>query len=117
LFHGLWVAHELRTTRCLIQTQNVESVDSRLLRASVANDAKRCRYKFLRYCPQGFADQKYINWERGYKRTANQHWQEILAQEEHRALTRRGEAMEVAACAVRIESHSNLRFSFEKMAM
>jgi hypothetical protein len=47
---------------------------------------KRCRNKFLRYFPQGFTDQKYIDWERGYKWTAHQRWQEILGQEEHRAL-------------------------------
>jgi hypothetical protein len=117
LFDGLRAAHELRTTRCLIQTQYVESLDSLPLRAPVANGAKRCRYKFLRYCPQGFTDQKYIDWERGYKWTAHQRWQEILGQEEHRALIRRGEAMEVAACAVRIESRTNLLFSFEKMAL
>jgi hypothetical protein len=81
------------------------------------NGAKRCRNKFLRYFPQGFTDQKYIDWERGYKWTAHQRWQEILGQEEHRALIRRGEAMEVAARAVRIESRTNLLFSFEKMAL
>jgi hypothetical protein len=86
LFDGLRAAHELRTTRCLIQTQYVESLDSRPLRAPVANGAKRCRNKFLRYFPQGFRDQKYIDWGRGYKWTAHQRWQEILGQEEHRAL-------------------------------
>jgi hypothetical protein len=117
LLHGLRAAHVLRTTRCLIQTQNVESLDSGPLRAPVANAAKRCRNKFLGYFPQSFADQKYIDWERGYKWTAHQRWQEILGQEDHRALIRRGEAMEVAACAVRIESGINLLFSFEKMAL
>jgi hypothetical protein len=86
LFHGLRAAHELRTAWCLIQTQYVGSLDSSPLRAPVANGAKRCRNKFLRYFPQGFADHKYIDWERGYKWTAHQHWQEILGQEEHRAL-------------------------------
>jgi hypothetical protein len=78
---------------------------------------KRCRNKFLRYFPGGFEDQKYIDWERGYKWTAHQRWQEILGQEEHRALIRRGQGMEVAARAVRIESRTNLFFSFEKMAV
>jgi hypothetical protein len=36
--------------------------------------------------------------------TAHQRWQGIPSQEEHRALIRRGQAMEVAARAVRIES-------------
>jgi hypothetical protein len=115
--HGLRATHELRTTRCRIQTQTVESLGSRQFREPVANGAKRCRNKFLRYFPSGFADQKYIDWERGHKWTAHQRWQEILGQEEHRALIRRGEFMEVAARAVRIESRTNLPFSFEKMAL
>jgi len=118
LFHGLRAAHELRTTRCLIQTQKVESLRSIHLREPLANHRpKQCRDKFPRYFPQGFTDQKYIDWERGYKWAAHQSWQEILGQEEHRALIRRGGAMEVAARAVRIESRTNLLFSFKKMAL
>jgi hypothetical protein len=75
------------------------------------------RNKFLRYFPGGFTDQKYIDWERGYKWAAHQRWQEILGQEEYRALIRRGESIEIAARAVRIESRTNLLFSFEKMAL
>jgi hypothetical protein len=59
----------------------------------------------------GFADQKYIDWQRGYKWNAHQRWQEILSQEEHRALIRRGEAMEVAARAVKIESRTNVQMA------
>jgi hypothetical protein len=117
LVHGLPATQELKTTRCRIQTQTVESLGSRQLREPVAHGAKRCRNKFLRYFPGGFADQKYIDRERGYKWTAHQRWQEILGQEEHRALICRGEFMEVAARAVRIESRTNLLFSFEKIAL
>jgi hypothetical protein len=39
------------------------------------------------------------------------------SQEEHRALIRRGQAMEVAARAVRIQSRTNILFSFEKVAV
>ncbi len=85
LFHGRW-PHALRTTRCLIQTQNVQSLGSGQFREPLANGPQRCRSKFLRYFPGGFRDQKYIGWERGYKWTAHQRWQEILGQEEHRAL-------------------------------
>ena len=28
----------------------------------------RCRRKFLRFFPKGFYDEKYLDWERGYKR-------------------------------------------------
>jgi hypothetical protein len=113
LFH--WVTHAFKTTRCLIQTQNVEILrSSQLRREAVANSAKRCRNNFLRYFPQGFADPKYLDWERGYKWTAHQPWQEVLGQEEHRALIRRGGAAEAAARVMKIESRTNLLFSFEK---
>ena len=29
--------------------------------------ARRCREKFLRFFPDGFQDQTYLDWERGYK--------------------------------------------------
>ena len=109
--------HELRATRCLIQTQNVESFRSSQFREPLANGPKRCRDKFLRYFPGGFADQKYIDWKRGYKWTGHERWQEILGQEEHRALIRLGQGLELAARAVKIESRTNLLFSFGKMAL
>jgi hypothetical protein len=79
--------------------------------------ARRCRAKFLRDFPKGFYDQKYLDWERGYKWEAHQRWTEQLGHDEHRALIRRGGFAEVAARAVRIESRTNLLFSFEKMAL
>lgn len=77
----------------------------------------RCRRKFLRYFPEGFYDDKYIHWERGYKWEAHEKWYEVLGRAEHRKLLRDGEFAEVAARAVRIESRTNLLFSFEKMAL
>ena len=100
-----------------IQFQNVESSLRSQFGEPLANLPKRCRKKFLRYFQGGFGDQKYIEWERDYKWTAHERWHEILGQEEHRALIRRGQALEVAARAVRIESRTNLLFSFEKMAL
>ncbi|MBV9957214.1 MAG: hypothetical protein JO360_02280 [Acidobacteria bacterium] len=79
--------------------------------------AARCRRKFLHYFPGGFTDETYIAWERGYKWEAHEGWQATLDRTEHRALLRRGEFAEVAARAVRLESRTNLLFSFEKMAL
>ncbi len=79
--------------------------------------AKRCRDKFLRFFPGGFHDETYIEWERGYKWKAHQQWQETLDRKQYQALMRRGEFDEIAARAVRIESRTNLLFSFEKMAL
>jgi hypothetical protein len=79
--------------------------------------AARARRKFLRFFPGGFADETYVDWERGYKWAAHERWQESLERATFRALLE-GEAYdEIAAAAVRIESRTNLLFSFEKMAL
>ena len=80
-------------------------------------DAARCRRKFLRYFPGGFRDETFVAWERGYKWEAHERWNEALGEDAYRALLRAGEFAEIAARAVRIESRTNLLFSFEKMAL
>jgi hypothetical protein len=92
------------------------SSKSRTSRGSSAG-ARKCRSKFLHYFPGGFRDETYIAWERGYKWEAHEAWNETLNQAEYRALLRRGEFAEIAARAVRLESKTNLLFSFEKMAL
>lgn len=79
--------------------------------------AAKCRRKFLRFFPKGFYDEKYIDWERGYKWDAHVRWEETLGREAHRALIAEGDYSEVARRAVGIESRTNLLFSFEKMAL
>lgn len=79
--------------------------------------AKRCRKKFLHYFPKGFQDPKYDAWERGYKQAAHEQWLEVLAPGAFEALLRHRRFSEIAAHAVRIESRTNLLFSFEKMAL
>lgn len=79
--------------------------------------ALRCRRKFLRVFRGGFQDEQYIAWERGYKQQANEQWHELLGRGQHLVLLRKGDFAEVAARAVRIESRTNLLFSFEKMAL
>ena len=79
--------------------------------------AARCRRKFLRAFPGGFSDETYLDWERGYKWTAHQRWRDQLGPQELAGLVGAGEYAEVAARAVRIESGTNLLFSFEKMAL
>lgn len=79
--------------------------------------AWRCRKKFLRFFPDGFRDPKYDAWERGYKAEAHAAWEEVLNQRVYRELLRAGKFSEIAARAVRIESRTNLLFSFEKMAL
>lgn len=82
-----------------------------------STQAARCRKKFLHYFPGGFTDETYIAWERGYKWEAHEAWSETLNQALYRSLLRKGEFAEIAARAVRLESKTNLLFSFEKMAL
>src|SRR5256885_8704139 len=79
--------------------------------------ALRCRREFLRFFRGGFADETYIDWERGYKWQAHERWTEHLGSDAYRTLLDRGRYAEVAEHAVRIESRTNLLFSFEKMAL
>lgn len=79
--------------------------------------AVKCRRKFLRFFPKGFYDEKYINWERGYKWNAHEQWEEALNHTAFRSLLREEKFAEICAFAVRTESRTNLLFSFEKMAL
>jgi hypothetical protein len=93
---------------------------SRLERKSqVSPGALRCRRKFLRFFPEGFYDQGYLETERDYKWQSHLRWRESLDEEEFGALLRAGRHDEIAARAVRIEQRSrySMLFSFEKMAL
>jgi hypothetical protein len=79
--------------------------------------AAGCRRKFLRFFPKGFRDETYLAWERDYKWKAHEQWHEALNRDAFRSLLRKKEFAEIAARAVRIESRTNLLFSFEKMAL
>lgn len=85
--------------------------------ATSSAGAIRCRRKFLRHFPGGFADETYLAWERDYKWHAHLAWNEQLSRAEHASLMRSGAFAEIARRAVRIESRTNLLFSFEKMAL
>ena len=79
--------------------------------------AARARRKFLKFFPGGFADETYIDWERDYKWAAHERWQETLEPSAYRKTARDEAFEEIAGTAVRIESRTNLLFSFEKMAL
>jgi hypothetical protein len=79
--------------------------------------AQRCRRRFLRFFPEGFADETYLDWERNYKAQAHERWQIELNRPSFRALLRADDVAELATRAIRIESRTNLLFSFEKMAL
>ena len=83
----------------------------------ISENAVRCREKFLRFFPNGFADEKYVAWERGYKWQAHEKWNAQLNRAEYESLLEKGEFSEIAGRAVKIESPTNLIFSFEKLAL
>lgn len=83
----------------------------------VNQSRNNCRKKFLFYFKKGFDTPKYHDWERGYKWEAHVLWMEMLNRKEYKRLLDEGEFIEIANRAARIESKTNLLFSFEKMAL
>jgi hypothetical protein len=83
----------------------------------VSPGSMRCRRKFLRVFPGGFRDEIYHAWERDYKWAAHERWEALLGKDKFAALLRKRDYAEIANAAVRIESRTNLLFSFEKMAL
>lgn len=86
-------------------------------RMGISVSALRCRRKFLRFFPNGFRDPGYYDWERGYKWEAHLQWKETLDRATLGVLLGEDKFSEIATRAVRIESRTNLLFSFEKMAI
>ena len=79
--------------------------------------ARKCRRKFLRFFPDGFNDETYLDWERGYKWGAHERWALSLGKPTFRSLLDAGDHEHIAKLAVSTESRTNLLFSFEKMAL
>lgn len=79
--------------------------------------ALRARRKFLRIFPKGFRDPDYVHLERAYKWSAHVAWNNTLSRKQFANMLRGHDYMRIAAEAVRIESRTNLLFSFEKMAL
>lgn len=83
----------------------------------VTKSRKRCLKKFLFYFRKGYSDLKYISWERQYKETAHEQFREQLNKKAFQALLKEQAYETIAQIAVKIESRTNLLFSFEKMAL
>jgi hypothetical protein len=80
-------------------------------------ESLRCRKKFLRFFPKGFSDQKYWDWERGYKWSAHERWNELLSKNEFTRLVNEEKFDDIGQRALRTLSGTNLLFSFESMAL
>jgi hypothetical protein len=81
------------------------------------DNVKRSLKKFIKFFKKGFYDETYLEWERNYKWNAHLTWKEELNRKEFERLLKEGDYEEIAKRAVRIESRTNLLFSFEKMAL
>lgn len=78
---------------------------------------RRALRRFRRFYPGGFRDEDYVALERQYKWQAHRAWTATLSREQLKQGLAEGTHRELAAAAVRIESRTNLLFSFEKMAL
>jgi hypothetical protein len=79
--------------------------------------AAHARRIFLHRFPDGFRDDTYLAWERDYKVAAAERWQAELGQDRLEELLDAREYDTIAQTAMKIESRTNLLFSFEKMAV
>ena len=101
-----------------IRPGNPRDLDGRRRRPNpLAPSARRCREHFLAFFPAGFRDETYVETERGYKWDAHREWVELLDRRTFESLLIAHEYDEIARRGLRIESHTNLLFSFEKMAL
>lgn len=85
-----------------------------------ATDKRRvaaCKRRFREFYPGGFQDEDYIVMERQYKWEAHRSWVGSLGPDRFSSMLRAGQSSEAASTAIRIESRTNLLFSFEKMAV
>jgi hypothetical protein len=83
----------------------------------LSKQALRARRKFLRIFPNGFRDHDYIDLERTYKWKAHEAWENVLGKRAFADFIAGERYIDIASAAVRIESRTNLLFSFEKMAL
>ncbi len=90
---------------------------SRNIETDTVRRRKKCLKKFLYYFRKGFNDPKYISWERQYKEVAHRQFQDDLNRSAFESLLKDKKFESIAERAVKIESRTNLLFSFEKMAL
>jgi hypothetical protein len=85
-----------------------------------ASDKRRvaaCKRRFREFYPGGFQDVDYVVMERLYKWDAHRSWVRSLGPDTLSSMVRSGQEADAATTAIRIESRTNLLFSFEKMAV
>lgn len=75
--------------------------------------------RFLRFFPDAFRDQRYLDWEHEYKWASHKLWNELLSEKQYKQLLRHHEYTEIAFRALKVEQKTvpPFLFSFEKMAL
>ena len=106
----------IENAELVVVMKTTEKILGSVPRRSVSKP-ERCRRMFLKFFPRGFHDEKYFSWERGYKISAHEQWHEQLNRKLFRQLLKNQQFAKIATIATRIESRTNLLFSFEKMAL
>jgi len=94
----------------------LQSLTKRLGQRNVG-PIERYTRRFLRFFPKGFKDPKYFAWERGYKWEAHTGFLDALNKKNFEQMLAGRKFAEIAATCLRLESRTNLLFSFEKMAI
>jgi hypothetical protein len=132
LFAGVGVASDRDVARLTAPAISADRVDtrspheahrrggfkrSRSKPSKGSTTADRCRRRFVRFFPGGFRDDIYLAWERDYKAEAHARWNAELGRSQFRGLLSERRCDEIAMRAIRVESRTNLLFSFEKMAL
>jgi hypothetical protein len=95
----------------------LQFLSNRKSKAVLSKKSLQCRKKFLHYFPKGFADNTYRDWERNYKWQAHVAWEDALNEQEFKKLLSSKQYQGIALRAVKLETKTNLLFSFEKMAL
>jgi hypothetical protein len=101
----------------LVFTINMWQVLSKQKERGFSKQVLECRKKFLYYFKKGFTDPTYKAWERDYKWQAHLAWEAALNKAEYQKLLASKQYNEIALRAVKLETKTNLLFSFEKMAL
>lgn len=73
--------------------------------------------RFLKFFPEAFNDERYIDWERTYKWHAHELFMEHLSRDKFKKLMAERRYEEIGSRAMAVESKTNFIFSFEKMAL
>jgi hypothetical protein len=93
------------------------SVDQHLSPSKLERLRRSAKKRFFSFYPKGFDDPDYIDLERSYKWRAHEEWRAMLERASFENALIDERYTEIAAHAVRVESRTNLLFSFEKMAL